>query len=169
MKGVLIGLATMWLTCCQYASPERSTPAESPVSLWLQVVDEQMQLTPEEAKSLLRESPPAQSDLALLRQLLLQQQRQELNGWIEARDGLREMLDRNEQRDVEGLLKLLLVHNQSMINASLRESELGRQLQDSQAQGDLLEAKIRTLTNLEKRLNIRKETGTIDSEESATQ
>lgn len=156
---------------------ETTAPApiiiHSPTSLtskWLQILEKQLQLSPEQASEGIRTSEPPINDTERFEQLLLRQQLQQRGGWIVARDRLRELRKRYQSHEVDPLLAILLAHNQAQINREQRERRLNQQLTDlltayetvirlhdeSIAETELLKAKIEALTNLERQLNIRR-------------
>ncbi|WP_421863802.1 hypothetical protein [Motiliproteus sp.] len=145
------------------------TPAAL-TSEWLLILDQQLQLTPEQASEGIRTSEPPVNDTQRFTQLLYRQQLQQRGGWIVARDRLRELLENYRGHEVEPLLSMLLAHNQAQINGEQRERRLNQQLSDlieayetvirryheSVAENEQLQAKIEALTNLERQLNIRR-------------
>lgn len=137
------------------AEPEVEVPAA--LMTWLAVLDETLALEPEEAQKRLTPLNPEAGSLVLFHQVLLNQRLGERESWIWARDRLRQLLERTHPPGVRPVLQLLLVHNQTMINASQREANLRQQLEVASAERDRLKEKIRALTNLERRLDDRKE------------
>lgn len=147
------------------------SPGPELISPWLNMVNDLLRLDPEQAKNILAVLPAALTPRDHFQQALLHQQRNVRDGWIVARDGFRQLLEKTENSDQQGLLRVLLAHNQAMINAHQREQTLYereaalaareqltvQRLQASLEREQALEAKIVALTNLEKRLNIRKE------------
>ncbi len=141
------------------------------ISPWLNMVNDLLRLDPEQAANILSVLPPVLTPRDHFQKALLHQQRNDRDGWILARDGFRRLLAQAENRDQRGLLKMLLAYNQAMINAHQREQALYereaalaareqltlQRLQASREREQVLEAKIVALTNLEKRLNTRKE------------
>ena len=162
------------------AHPERMIAVSNQpqsVTPWLQILQRQLQLNPEQAQQALDNHPSSKQEpqrftqeLQQFEQLLLRQQLQQRGGWIVARDRLRELLSKHENDTITPLLQLLLQYNQAMINADQRQqkysaeldqmkqqySDLEQQLLQSQQHSLELEAKIQALTNLEQRLNTRK-------------
>ena len=149
-----------------------------PMQQWLLQLSTQLQLSPEQAQRALLEQPSYDSrslqklsDFDQFSYLVLQQQRQNRQGWILARDGFRALDKRHQQQPLSGLFKLLQAHNQAQINNHQHLSKLTTKLQqteqqllitdqhllESKVKSEGLEAKIDALTNLERSLNTRKE------------
>lgn len=126
---------------------------------WLRIADLYMELTPHQARQRLDKiSDKEKTSLQWFRYGLLNQQLAERAGWIRARDAFRHVLaSQNLGQDVKGLVKLLLRHNQSMINWEARYSKATLQLQESENMQRVLEEKIQAITNLEQNMSSRKE------------
>ncbi|MEH6652215.1 MAG: hypothetical protein V7707_19500 [Motiliproteus sp.] len=157
---------------------DNNPSTEPPPQQWLLQLQTQLLLSPEQAQQALLELPPFDSkalqqlaDFEQFNYLLLQQQRQQREGWIFARDGFRALDQRYQQQPLSGLFQLLQAHNQTKINHHQQLSKLTKRLQqteqqlqisdqlllESKVQSEQLEAKIDALTNLERSLNTRKE------------
>lgn len=126
---------------------------------WLRIADLYMQLTPAQAQQRLdKVGDEEKTSLQWFRYGLLNQQLAERAGWIRARDAFRHVLASQDLgQDVKGLVKLLLRHNQSMINWEARYSKVSLQLQESEGMQRVLEEKIQAITNLEQNISSRKE------------
>ena len=181
--------AVLWLTllisACQ-ALPGTTTPTSSQSGFnsqlilastetdWLTMVEQHLAVSPKQAQQLLEQTPTAEDASDELRLILLNQQLQNRDGWIYARDQLRLLLKQDITSEQHAVLELLLRYNQAMINLQHQQSlnqrlqfrsvqqqqdqeKLRQQLQQNQAQIERLQAKIEALTHLEQRLNIRKE------------
>lgn len=163
---------------------DSSSAIEPPMQQWLLQLETQLQLSPKQAQQALLEQPSYDSkslqqldDFDQFSYLVLQQQQQNRQGWILARDGFRALGKRHQEQPLSGLFKLLQAHNQTQINNHQQLSNLVKKLQqteqqllitdqlllESKVQSEELGAKIDALTNLERSLNTRKEI-TNDSE-----
>lgn len=126
---------------------------------WLRIADLYMELTPHQAQQRLDQvGDEEKTSLQWFRYGLLNQQLSNRAGWIRARDAFRHVLASQDLgQDVKGLVKLLLRHNQSMINWEARYSKVSLQLQESEGMQRVLEEKIQAITNLEQNISSRKE------------
>ncbi|WP_207061494.1 hypothetical protein [Motiliproteus sp. SC1-56] len=129
------------------------------VLAWLAVLEQSLLMEPAQARALMVPLEPGTEPLLVFHQALLHQQQDDRRGWIGARDLLRELLEQEHPPGVRPLLQMLLTHNQALINALQQRTNLGEQLKSTRAERDALEEKIRALTNLERRLDDRKERG----------
>ena len=136
------------------------------ISRWLDLQDEVLGMTSEEAETELagiRDVPEGGNELYHFG--LLNQQVKDYNRWIAARDAFR-VLRKDRQLDVDQrrLVGILERYNQSRINWYSRQAELldryrllQRELDASDDENLLLEQKIQALTDLEAVISTRKE------------
>ncbi|MFV0276197.1 MAG: hypothetical protein ACK5HY_03295 [Parahaliea sp.] len=120
----------------------------TPIQLWLNEVEMVGVMTSANAQLAL-EAPENQGDAALLqfRRALLYQQLAMNEGWIQARDTLRQLVE-DEHLDEQRvrLANVLLQYSQSMINAGTRRDQFSAELEAARGREETLAAEIRTLT-----------------------
>ncbi len=156
------------------------------LDLWLQQTQQIMSMNQEQLQQQLKTksmTKPIKSD-DLFRYALLNQQLKDRLGWIRARDSLRLLKKSSEITDeLASMVDILLLHNQSMINADARESRLHEALSQSQNQQQIvvealqqshqktlaLEKKIAALTSLERSMSIRRALTTDAPKESVNE
>jgi len=126
---------------------------------WLRIADLYMELTPTQAQQRLNEiGDEEKTALQWYRYALLNQQLNELAGWIRARDAFRQVVAMESlSQELYGLTKLLLKYNQNMINWDARYSKVKIELKESEAMQQVLEEKIQAITKLEQSMSSRKE------------
>lgn len=173
MRLIMVLTGCLWLAGCplrpislpSMGSPEpdpepvlvSEQPVPAPLMTWLAVLEKTLSLEPEQAQQRLTPLNLDAGSLVVFHQVLLNQRLGERESWIWARDRLRQLLKQNHPPGVRPLLQLLLEHNQAMINAAQREANLQGKLQEVRGERDRLREKILALTNLERRLDDRKE------------
>jgi hypothetical protein len=169
----LLILATLLGGCAAYPPAPAGVKNSTTLKLvetcslqhWLGLQEEVAEMTVEEVVARLGETDPAAGTAELFYFGLLNQQLQEYEAWIQARDTFRQVRETDgltiEQRQLAGLLES---YNQRRINWYQRHSELQaqnstleRQLREAEQEKALLQQKIQALTDLEADMSDRKE------------
>ncbi|MCW9052862.1 MAG: hypothetical protein OQJ91_11235 [Motiliproteus sp.] len=184
MKVLLIAISLVLLAGCQHLNQQvakivptvevvEPDPQQYRLKSWLQQLSQAMEMNPEEVQKNLKKLGTKRPQVInqLYHYAVLNQQLKDRLGWIRARDSLRIIkADKQVSGEVEMLVNMLLLHNQSMINADARDSRMldaldqnqiqldvaGEALRESRQHSELLQNKIDALTNLERNMSIRR-------------
>ena len=126
---------------------------------WLLVSRETNSLSPQEAHDeLLKLSKSQQGGLSLFYFGALNQQLQAYDGWVQARDAFRSLVQSGELGpNFRELARLRMVHNQDLINWYERHRHLQKELAESILDREQLEEKIAALAELEAAMSNRKQ------------
>jgi hypothetical protein len=129
--------------------PMRMTELQS-LNHWLDISQQVEAMTTEQATVALRGLGRLDSDSKRFYYGALNQKLGRFDGWIQARDTFRRLANDNAlEPSVRELARILLAHNQALINWHERHRHLQRELAESVLDRELLEQKIEALTDLE--------------------
>ncbi|WP_210396529.1 hypothetical protein [Motiliproteus sediminis] len=158
MRGLATLLMLFVLSGCQLAALKPPGADALLLADWLDISAEISALTPEQAADALLQVGDGEDPTARFRYAMLNQQLHQRDGWVVARDRFRTLKNSavlpREARQLAALLEQL---NQLQINHEQQLGEQTRLAQERAAEAELLQEKIRALTNLEDSMNQRRE------------
>lgn len=175
----LIRLLALILTLsgCTISQPQndaiqvtRVTESQS-LDAWLRISRQTASLSPDQAQdALLKMGKPEQEGLSLFYFGALNQQLQQLDGWVQARDAFRYLSQsENLGENFRELARLRMSHNQDLINRYEHHRHLQQELADSILEREQLEKKIAALAELEAAMSNRKQQSTMSNNPEAQQ
>ena len=130
-------------------TPLKVTELQS-LSHWLEISRQVDRMTPEQVIIALRGLGPLDSDRKRFYYGVLNQKLSRFDGWIQARDTFRKLANDNAlESGISELARILLAHNQALINWHERHRHLQKELAESILDRELLEQKIEALADLE--------------------
>lgn len=166
----LIAVLILALTGCallpsQQASREASLAAYAALKAWLDRVQSVEAMSRKRVTARLSDMGKPKDHDELFYFGLLSQRSNAYDSWTQARDAFRELSEAPAiTREQRQLASILLLYNQSRINAHLRSrkvkadcSATETDLEQVRSENDLLERKIQAITDLETSISTRKE------------